>query len=145
MPGHDEADDLRVSAVPRVAGGIKAIWQSTKFALAGPGLFRGGRALLAMNQQTGFDCPGCAWPEPGDRDRFEFCENGAKALSEEATTTKLTPEVFAERSIDELRELSDFELGKLGRVTHPMVLEGRHYRPITWDAAIALAADELRE
>jgi molybdopterin-dependent oxidoreductase alpha subunit len=144
MPGHDEADDLRVSAVPRVAGGLKAIWQSTKFAIAGPGLFRGGRALLAMNQQGGFDCPGCAWPEPADRDRFEFCENGAKALSEEATTAKLTPEIFAERSIDELRELSDFELGKLGRITHPMVLDGQHYRPITWDAAIALAADELR-
>src|ERR1700751_6214700 len=25
---------------------------------------RGSRALLSMNQPEGFDCPGCAWPDP---------------------------------------------------------------------------------
>ena len=61
------------------------------------GLTRGAKALLAMNQPDGFDCPGCAWPEPSaaTRPRIEFCENGAKALAEEATTRRATPEVFA--------------------------------------------------
>jgi molybdopterin-dependent oxidoreductase alpha subunit len=140
----DDDDRLRLSDVPRVAGGLGALWATTKHLEDGPGLVRGGRALLAMNQQSGFDCPGCAWPEPSKRDRFEFCENGAKALAEEATTARLTPEMFAEASIDELRLLSDYELGHLGRITHPMVLEGRHYRPISWDDAMALAAAELR-
>src|SRR3569833_3990724 len=89
-----------------------------------------------MNQQEGFDCPGCAWPEPTKRDTFEFCENGAKAIAEEATAIRLTPEVFATLSIDELRLLSEHELGHHGRVTHPMVLEGRYYRETTWDAAL---------
>ncbi len=137
-------DDLLLSDVPRVAGGLGALLATTKHIEAGPGIIRGARALLAMNQRAGFDCPGCAWPEPSQRDRFEFCENGAKALAEEATAARLTPEIFAELSVDDLRMLSEFELGKLGRITHPMVLEGRHYRPIAWDAAMALAADELR-
>ena len=99
-----------------------------------------------MNQPEGFDCPGCAWPEPTarHRSRFEFCENGAKAMAEETTTRRAEPALFEQFSIDTLRELSDFELGQLGRLTHPMVLDGRHYRPITWDAAIALLASELR-
>jgi len=99
-----------------------------------------------MNQPKGFDCPGCAWPEPAaeHRARFEFCENGAKAIAEEATTERLTPDVFAKHSLDQLRAMSEFELGQLGRITHPMVLEGEHYRPISWDGAFALLADELR-
>src|SRR3569623_1280305 len=97
-----------------------------------------------MNQQEGFDCPGCAWPEPTKRDTFEFCENGAKAIAEEATSIRLTPEVFATLSIDELRLLTDHELGHLGRVTPPMVLEGRYYRETTWDAARARLAEDLR-
>ncbi|MBC7978668.1 MAG: FdhF/YdeP family oxidoreductase, partial [Myxococcales bacterium] len=101
---------------------------------------------LAMNQPEGFDCPGCAWPEPAaeHRARFEFCENGAKAVAEEATMARLTPEVFAAHSIKQLRALSDFELGQLGRITHPMILEGQHYRPIAWEAALALLAEALR-
>ncbi len=111
---------------------------------------RGSRALLAMNQVDGFDCPGCAWPEPtaGDRSRFEFCENGAKAMAEETTTRRATPELFEQFSIDELRALSDFELGQLGRLTHPLVLDrtggDRHYRAISWPDAFALLASELR-
>jgi len=139
----DDDDRLRLTDVPRVAGGLGAIWATAKHLEEGPGLVRGGRALLAMNQRAGFDCPGCAWPEPSQRDRFEFCENGAKALAEEATTARLTPELFAELSVDDLRLLSEYELGRLGRITHPMVLEGRHYRPIAWDDAMALAAAEL--
>jgi molybdopterin-dependent oxidoreductase alpha subunit len=99
-----------------------------------------------MNQPEGFDCPGCAWPEPtaGKRPHIEFCENGAKALAEEATAQRATPEVFATLTVDEMRLLTDFELGQLGRITHPMVLEGRHYVPTTWDHAFALLAAEMR-
>ena len=125
-----------MSDVPRVAGGLGALWATSKHLKDNDAVVRGSRALLSMNQQEGFDCPGCAWPEPTKRDTFEFCENGAKAIAEEATSIRLTPEVFATLSIDELRLLSDHELGHLGRVTHPMVLEGRYYRETTWDAAL---------
>ncbi len=141
-----ELADIHLTDVPRLAGGAGAITSTARFLRRESGLGRGAKALLAMNQTSGFDCPGCAWPEPAHRSRFEFCENGAKAIAEEATTRRATPELFAERSVDELRALSDFELGQLGRVTEPMVLRAgdRHYRPITWDEAFALAAAELR-
>ena len=136
--------DVHLTALPRAAGGLGAVWSTAKFVAKGSGLVRGSKALLAMNQVGGFDCPGCAWPEPEHRDRLEFCENGAKALAEEATTQRLTPDVFAALSVDELRLLSEHELGQLGRITHPMVLDGRHYRPISWDAAFRLWATGLR-
>jgi molybdopterin-dependent oxidoreductase alpha subunit len=126
-----------------MAGGLPALWASSRHLSENDALVRGSRALLSMNQQAGFDCPGCAWPEPAKRDTFEFCENGAKAIAEEATSTRLSPDVFASLSIEELRLLSDYELGHLGRITHPMVLEGRYYRPTTWDAAFAQLATDL--
>jgi len=142
-----ERAKVKLTKLPTVAGGLGAMISTAKHLRRDSGLLRGGKALLAMNQPKGFDCPGCAWPEPAaeHRARFEFCENGAKAIAEEATTAKLTPEMFAARSIDELRTLSDFELGQLGRITHPMVLDGRHYRPIEWEAAYDLIAGELRK
>jgi molybdopterin-dependent oxidoreductase alpha subunit len=112
------------------------------------GLARGARGLLQMNQTDGFDCPGCAWPEPEHRSRVEFCENGAKAFAEEATRKRATPEVFAAHDLAALRAMSDFELGQLGRVTHPMVLErdaDPHYRPISWDQAFARIGAALRD
>ena len=132
-------DELRLTDVPRVAGGLGALWATARHLSRDSGLVRGTKALLHMNQAGGFDCPGCAWPEPAHRDRFEFCENGAKALAEEATTARATPELFAALSVDDLRLLSDFELGQLGRITHPMVLDAgsRYFRPIDWDDAFA--------
>ncbi|HEY5934602.1 MAG TPA: FdhF/YdeP family oxidoreductase, partial [Kofleriaceae bacterium] len=150
MAGDDDPEtappraDIRLTDLPRSAGGLGALWATARHLQRDSGVVRGGKALLAMNQPEGFDCPGCAWPEPHERSRFEFCENGAKAVAEEATTARATPELFATATVDELRQLSDFELGRLGRITHPMVLEGRHYRPIEWEHAIALLAAELR-
>src|SRR5688572_2448898 len=141
-PHHDVAD-IVLGDVPKVAGGLGALAATTRHLVRDGAVKRGTRALLAMNQPDGFDCPGCAWPEPKERTRFEFCENGAKAIAEEATTLRATPEVFAAASIDELRQLSDFELGQLGRITEPLVLEGRHYRRATWDEAIRILAAEL--
>ncbi len=139
--------DVHLTDVPRAAGGLGALWSTLRHLRRDSGIARGTKALLAMNQVGGFDCPGCAWPEPkaGERAKFEFCENGAKALAEEATTARATPELFGAATVDELRELSDFELGQLGRITHPLVLgPDRRYHAIEWDDAIRLIADELR-
>jgi molybdopterin-dependent oxidoreductase alpha subunit len=140
--------DVRLTAVPHAAGGLGALWATLRHLSRDSGIARGAKALLAMNQVGGFDCPGCAWPEPtaGERARFEFCENGAKALAEEATTARATPEVFEAASVEQMRALSDFELGQLGRITHPLVLGAdRKYHAIEWDAAIRMIAHELLE
>jgi molybdopterin-dependent oxidoreductase alpha subunit len=139
--------DIHLTDVPRSAGGVGALWATLRHLQRDSGITRGSRALLAMNQADGFDCPGCAWPEPPatERARFEFCENGAKALAEEAMTARATPELFARFTVEELRQLSDFELGQLGRITHPLLLGAdRRYHAVSWDRAFAIIADELR-
>src|ERR1041384_4183283 len=110
------------------------------------GLVRGTRTLLKVNQKDGFDCPGCAWPDPdGERAHAEFCENGAKAVAEEATTRRVGPEFFAAHSVADLLQRTDYWLGQPGSLTPPMVLRpgATHYEPIAWDDAFALIADEL--
>lgn len=102
--------------------------------------------LRLVNQKDGFDCPGCAWPDPeGQRAPTEFCENGAKAVAEEATTKRVPPKFFAQYSLSQLSDQSDMWLGKQGRLTHPMVLRtgNDHYEPIGWDEAFELIAAEL--
>src|SRR5215203_367984 len=85
---------LEVSAPSKAAGGLPAIAATLK-STAEMGLIRGMRTLLKINQPGGVDCPGCAWPEPDrDRSHFEFCENGAKHVADEATTKRVTPEFF---------------------------------------------------
>jgi molybdopterin-dependent oxidoreductase alpha subunit len=103
-------------------------------------------ALLRVNQPTGFDCPGCAWPDPKHTSSFEFCENGAKAVSWEATSKRTTPEFFAAHTVSELWTWSDFDLEGEGRLTHPMVYDPPtdHYVPIEWDEAFARIGAALR-
>jgi molybdopterin-dependent oxidoreductase alpha subunit len=111
------------------------------------GPFRTAASLVRLNQRKGFDCPGCAWPEDhGGRKFAEFCENGAKAVAEEATKRVVTPDFFARHSIDDLEGRPEYWLSQQGRLTHPMVLRpgDDHYRPIGWDDAYRLIADELR-
>ncbi|MEP7168226.1 MAG: FdhF/YdeP family oxidoreductase, partial [Bacteroidota bacterium] len=100
---------------------------------------RGLKALSALNQKDGYDCPSCAWPDPDDERSSigEYCENGAKAIAEEATTKKLTPKFFAENSVRDLAKLNDYEIGKKGRVAQPMYLpkDAAHYEEITWENA----------
>jgi molybdopterin-dependent oxidoreductase alpha subunit len=141
-----ELAEVELSAVPHAAGGLAALAATTRHLVRDGAVRRGSKALLAMNQPAGFDCPGCAWPEPAaaQRSKLEFCENGAKAMAEETTTVHATPDKFAALSIDELRLLTDFELGQLGRLVEPLVLEGRHYRPISWPDAIAMLAADLQ-
>ncbi|HEY6909199.1 MAG TPA: FdhF/YdeP family oxidoreductase [Myxococcales bacterium] len=137
---------LRRNAAATVAGGFPAVVSSMRHALGEAGLVRGTRLLLALNQVEGFDCPGCAWPDPDHgRTSFEFCENGAKAVAEEGTKERVTPEFFARHSVAELSKQSDLWLGKQGRLTHPMVLRpgATHYQPLGWDEAFALIGREL--
>lgn len=129
------------------AGGPTAVWSSLRHIAKESGLLRGTATLLRLNQKGGVDCPGCAWPDPQHRAVAEFCENGAKAVAEETTKARVTPEFFAAHSVSDLRKWSDYELGKAGRITHPMVLrEGdTHYRKTSWDDALNLIADELKQ
>jgi formate dehydrogenase major subunit len=111
------------------------------------GLIRSSRTLVKLNQPDGLDCMSCAWPDPDPehRHKAEFCENGAKAVAEEATTARATPAFFAEHSIADLNARSEHWLGQQGRITHPMVKRPRatHYEPIDWDAAFAIIAQHL--
>ena len=128
------------------SGGLPAVTVALKMAITQMGVSRTVSSLLDLNQEAGFDCPGCAWPDPdGERSRFEFCENGAKAVAEEATRERVTATFFAEHSGVELAEHSDHWLGKRGRLTEPMYLPkgGTHYLPISWDAAFDLIGREL--
>ncbi|MGX9425085.1 MULTISPECIES: FdhF/YdeP family oxidoreductase [Bradyrhizobium] len=106
---------------------------------------KGATTLSRMNQPEGFDCPGCAWPDPKHTSSFEFCENGAKAVAWEATAKRCTPEFFAEHSVTELSGWSDYDLEMVGRLTHPMVYDrtSDHYRPVSWDDAFAIIGRHL--
>ncbi|HEU4506823.1 MAG TPA: FdhF/YdeP family oxidoreductase [Pyrinomonadaceae bacterium] len=130
----------------KAAGGIPAIRATLKTLSSEMGLVRGVRTLLKVNQQGGVDCPGCAWPEPDrERSHFEFCENGAKHIAEEATTKRVPPEFFEKWSVADLAQQSDQWLGAQGRITHPMLLRrsATHYEPVSWDDAFELIAGEL--
>lgn len=141
-----ETKGPEISASKESAGGVPAIFSSMKHALGEAGVIRGTRELLHLNQMKGFDCPGCAWPDPDDhRAMTEFCENGAKAIAEEATKERVTPEFFQQYSVAQLTELNDYEIGKSGRITHPMLLRenATHYEAVSWDEAFKIIADEL--
>ncbi len=140
----DEA--LRLTAPASSAGGMSAVRVALTMSVARMGVARTLQTLASVNQANGFDCPGCAWPEDGEhRSVAEFCENGAKAIAEEATTARVTPEFFAEHSIEALTQRSDFWLSQQGRLTHPMWRRpgASHYEVIGWDYAFALIAREL--
>ncbi len=130
----------------KAAGGLPAIIATVKAVSDEMGLVRGARTMLKINQVGGVDCPGCAWPEPDQkRSHFEFCENGAKHVADEATTKRVTPEFFQKWSVAELVEQSDQWLNAQGRLTHPMLLNrgASHYEPVSWDDAFELLATEL--
>ncbi|WP_378738569.1 FdhF/YdeP family oxidoreductase [Nocardia brasiliensis] len=141
-----DESSLTVTPPKEQAAGVTAVTVSLKRAVDEMGVIRTARTLARVNQVHGFDCPGCAWPEPsGHRRPAEFCENGAKAVAEEATLRTVTPEFFAAHSIDELADKSGYWLGQQGRLTHPMVLRpgDTHYSRIAWDDAYRLIADHL--
>jgi molybdopterin-dependent oxidoreductase alpha subunit len=128
---------------PPTAGGFGALRATLHHLRRETGLVRGSKVLTRVNQADGFDCPGCAWPEPARRSMFEFCENGAKAVAEEATLRRASPERIGSFTLGQLRAMSDFELGQLGRLTHPMVVDRDRYRACSWDDAFAIIARAL--
>ncbi|ALL12972.1 FdhF/YdeP family oxidoreductase [Caulobacter henricii] len=109
-------------------------------------VIEGGRTLLSANQPEGFDCPGCAWPDPKHTSSFEFCENGAKAVAWEATSKRASPEVFERHTVSELLTWSDHAIEDLGRLTEPMAYDAAsdRYLPISWDEAFARTGSALR-
>nr|WP_240506971.1 FdhF/YdeP family oxidoreductase [Thermoactinospora rubra] len=141
-----EEERPRVRPPKDWAGGLPAVGHALEIAHRQMGVARTVRTLLRVNQKNGFDCPGCAWPEGEHRSPAEFCENGAKAVAEEATTRRVGPEFFAAHPIDDLATRSDHWLGQQGRLTEPMHKPpgSAHYRPIGWAAAFRLIAEELR-
>jgi molybdopterin-dependent oxidoreductase alpha subunit len=146
-PEEFTGEQIGVGNKSKYAAGIPAVVESMKFAYTNMGLVKGARLLLTLNQTDGYDCPGCAWPDPaaGERSTAEFCENGAKAASEENTRKRITREFFREHSVAELSQRSDYWLAQQGRITEPMVLRAgaTHYVPISWDDAFALIAQKL--
>jgi len=107
-----------------------------------------GITLFTVNQMEGYDCPGCAWPDPDDHRSpiGEYCENGVKAIVEEATEKRVTPDFFRKHSIQEMSTWTDYKIGKSGRITEPVIRKAGsdHYEPLTWDDAYQHIADHLR-
>ncbi|WP_299014353.1 FdhF/YdeP family oxidoreductase [uncultured Polaribacter sp.] len=143
----EDLTGIKLTNVPKSAVGAKAIQSALKHIKDEVGVVKGIQLLKNVNQHYGFDCPGCAWPDPDAKRAFlaEYCENGAKAIAEEATKNKVSPLFFATHSVQELAKLSDYEIGKNGRITNPMYLpEGKdNYEEISWENAFQLIAKEL--
>jgi len=135
----DQLNDLHQKKIKKDAVGLPAIVSSFRHVIGEAGLARGLKALARLNQKGGYDCPSCAWPDPDDERSgiAEYCENGAKAVADETTTKRLTPQFFEKHSIAQLAALTDFELGSQGRIAQPMYLPkgATHYQPVSWDDA----------
>jgi molybdopterin-dependent oxidoreductase alpha subunit len=141
-----EKQPARVKKQKSSAAGWPAVWTALLHIGRTWAPYRGVKGLLGMNQKRGYDCPGCAWPDPdGNRHIAEFCENGAKAVAEEATSKRATPEIFGAWTLAQLSELSDYRLGQLGRFTEPLMLKdgASRYERIGWDEAFQIVAQEL--
>ncbi len=141
-----ETEAIHIGERVEVAAGAGAIAETLQYTLEEPGLLRGAAALYRLNQFDGYDCPGCAWPDPDEhRSANEYCENGAKAIAEEATSKRIAPDFFHAWSVADLTKQSDFWLGKQGRLTAPMYLptDGSHYQEVTWEKAFSILAREL--
>ena len=145
LPLENEAP--KVGKPKTSAAGATAVASSMNHVMRTAGPVRGTKALLELNQQDGFDCPSCAWPDPDDhRAQTEFCENGAKAVASEATTRQINRDFFRKHSITDLLDQTDYWHDQQGRLVEPMVIRegGTHYEPISWDDAFAIIGQELK-
>ena len=134
-------------AHPAPAAGLGALAASLAHAVKNGGVVRNLRSLVRVNQPDGFDCPGCAWPEPAQPSRLgEYCENGVKAVTFETTAKRVGPDFFAEHPVGWLRGQTHHWLENQGRLTHPLRYDraADRYRPVTWDEAFALIGRTLR-
>lgn len=144
----EEFTGLELTSPSTVAAGLPAVAVALKHVIGEAGLVRGMKALSGLNQKDGFTCPSCAWPDPDDERSglAEYCENGAKAVAEEATSKKIGAAFFARHSVSYLSGLSDHELGRSGRLAEPLYLRkgSDHYEAISWDLAFQKTAEALR-
>ncbi|WP_192033701.1 FdhF/YdeP family oxidoreductase [Pantoea agglomerans] len=127
------------------AGGWGSLEATTRFVLDSKAALKNMRNLMRMNKARGFDCPGCAWGDD-NKSTFSFCENGAKAVTWEATRRLVDTDFFAKHSVTTLYTQSDYFLEYQGRLTHPLRYnaETDHYEPISWDDAFALIAQHIK-
>ena len=137
--------DLEVGEVEEIASGFPAITATMRVAVGEMGAVRGARTLLSLNQKGGIDCQSCAWADPDERTLAEFCENGAKALADEATVKSIGAEFFAQHTITELNAQTDQWLNAQGRITEPLIRRENsdYYEPLSWDEVFALLAENL--
>jgi molybdopterin-dependent oxidoreductase alpha subunit len=137
---------VKTGSPKRTAAGVTGVRVALQHAIREMGVIRSLRALGKVNKPDGFDCPGCAWPETSKVHIAEFCENGAKAVAEEASRKRANAAFFARHGVAELDSWTDFELGQAGRLTEPMLLDegADHYRPVSWDEAFDVIVEELR-
>lgn len=144
----EELTGIQLKKPSNYAAGVTGVKVALEHAIGEMGAIRAFQTLAKMNQKGGFDCPGCAWPDPDDKRSVlgEYCENGAKALAEEATLKRVTPDFFSKYSVEEMSNWSDFKIGRSGRLTQPMILESdaTHYQPISWNDAYQLIAKHLK-
>lgn len=146
--GNTDFSDIEIKAPATYAAGTKAVKVALEHAFKEMGVTKSMVGLAKMNQKDGFDCAGCAWPDPEKPSKVaEYCENGAKALAEEATNKKVDANFFAKYSVEEISTWTDYQIGKSGRITEPMVLlpNSIHYQPISWDEAYQLTAQHLKQ
>lgn len=139
--------DIEVTEPKEWAVGVPGVMHATLPAIESMGVVRATKVLTALNQKDGFDCMSCAWPDPDHRKVAEFCENGAKAVTWEATPVLIPSSFWAEHSVQELAEKSEYWLGLQGRLTDPLIkYEGSdHYIPVTWDEAYSVIGTELKK
>jgi molybdopterin-dependent oxidoreductase alpha subunit len=146
--GEPAGDQAEITPPKKWAAGVPAVAHALSYSLAETSVSHTGLTLLNLNQTKGFDCPGCAWPDPapGSRHINEYCENGAKHVNDEATARRITPAVFRRYPVGELARSSDQWLNQQGRLTEPMVKRpgSDYYEPISWHDALGLVAGELQ-
>ena len=142
----EDLNSLRLGKVKKTAAGIPAAISSLNHGIRKMGVSKTIKTLLMVNQKDGFDCPGCAWPDPNHRTSFEFCENGAKAVADEAMKDKVNPNFFERYNVQTLLKKSDHWLNKQGRISHPMILKpgSSNYVPIQWKEAFDLISESIK-
>ncbi len=141
----EDESQIEVGKPKTWAAGLPGVLHSMVPALKDMGVDRTRKTLLAMNHRDGFDCMSCAWPDPDHRKTFEFCENGAKAVTWEATPITVDSDFWAQNPVSGLRTKSEYWLGQQGRLTEPVYKPAGkdYYQPISWDEAFAIIARKL--
>ena len=141
-----ESKPPKLSKPKNSAAGIPALISTARYGLGNMGVLNSLKNLAKVNDFDGFDCPGCAWPDPDNHRSFaEFCENGAKAVADEATMNRADINFWSKWTVGELSQKSDHWLNSQGRITQPLVLMpgSEYYTPISWNDSFDIIADNL--